>query len=134
MDDLKKRINKLENVITTLVSGMKKIEDVKKKNDLYNFTNQQLMKWLKDNEVNYNENIKDALVDIVWKNLNEWEWEYYDEIGESVEESEEEEEEEEEEESEEIKNESEDSSSDELDEELENSGCKSSKKKMTVKK
>jgi hypothetical protein len=25
----------------------------------------------------YNENIKDTLVDIVWKNLNEWEWEYY---------------------------------------------------------
>ena len=35
------------------------------------------MKWLKDNQVNYNENIKDTLVDIVWKNINEWEWEYY---------------------------------------------------------
>ena len=77
MDKLNTRLSNLENVISNLVSSMKKIEEVKKKDDLYNFTNQQLMKWLKDNQVNYNENIKDTLVDIVWKNINEWEWEYY---------------------------------------------------------
>jgi len=77
MDDLKNRISNLENTINNLVSSMKKIEEVKTKEDLYSFTNQQLMKWLKDNQVNYNSNIKDTLVDIVWKNINEWEWEYY---------------------------------------------------------
>ena len=77
MNDINERISKLENVINNLVNSFKKIEDVKKKNDLYSFSTQQLMKWLKDNEINYNENIKDTLIDIVWKNLNEWEWEYY---------------------------------------------------------
>ena len=79
MDDLKNRMSNLENTINNLVNSMKKIEEVKSKEDLYSFTNQQLMKWLKDNQVNYNSNIKDTLVDIVWKNINEWEWdwEYY---------------------------------------------------------
>ena len=90
MDDLKNRLSKLENAINGLVKNFKKIEDVKKKKDLYEFSNQELMKWLKDNDVDFNENIKDTLVSIVWKNLNEWEWEYYYE-----EEPEEEEEEEE---------------------------------------
>ena len=88
MDKLNTRLSNLENVISNLVSSMKKIEEVKKKDDLYNFTNQQLMKWLKDNQVNYNENIKDTLVDIVWKNINEWEWEYYYEDEEEEEEEE----------------------------------------------
>ena len=77
MDDLKKRLSKLEDAITGLVKSFKKIEDVKKKKDLYSFSNQELMKWLKDNDVEVSENIKDTLVSIVWKNLNEWEWEYY---------------------------------------------------------
>ena len=96
MNDINERISKLENVINNLVNSFKKIEDVKKKNDLYSFSTQQLMKWLKDNEINYNENIKDTLIDIVWKNLNEWEWEYYDdeeeeeEVAQEADESEEE--------------------------------------------
>ena len=76
-NEINDRISNLENVIENLVSSMKKIEDVKKKDELYSFTNQQLIKWLKDNEVDYNAHIKDVLVDVVWKNLNEWEWEYY---------------------------------------------------------
>jgi hypothetical protein len=92
MDDLKNRLSKLENAINGLVKNFKKIEDVKKKKDLYEFSNQELMKWLKDNEVDFNENIKDTLVSIVWKNLNEWEWdwEYYYEDEEEEEEGEEE--------------------------------------------
>jgi hypothetical protein len=95
MDDLKKRLSKLENAINGLVKNFKKIEDVKKKKDLYEFSNQELMKWLKDNEVDFNENIKDTLVSIVWKNLNEWEWdwEYYYEDEEDQDEEEEGEEE-----------------------------------------
>jgi len=89
MNDLKTRLSNLENLVSNIASSLKKIEDVKKKDDLYSFTNQQLIKWLKDNEVNYNENIKDTLIDIVWKNLNEWEWEYYYEESEESEESEE---------------------------------------------
>jgi len=89
MDDLKNRLSKLENAINGLVKNFKKIEDVKKKKDLYEFSNQELMKWLKDNEVDFNENIKDTLVSIVWKNLNEWEWEYYYEDEEDQEEGEE---------------------------------------------
>jgi hypothetical protein len=90
MDDLKNRLSKLENAINGLVKNFKKIEDVKKKKDLYEFSNQELMKWLKDNEVDFNENIKDTLVSIVWKNLNEWEWEYYYEDQEEDEEDQEE--------------------------------------------
>jgi hypothetical protein len=78
MDSLKNRISKLENTINTLVNNFKKIEDVKRKKDLYSFSTQQLIKWLKENEVDFNESIKDRLIDIVWTNLNEWEWEYYD--------------------------------------------------------
>jgi len=78
MDSLKTRLSKLEKTINTLVNNFKKIEDVKRKKDLYNFSSQQLIKWLKENEVDFNESIKDRLIDIVWTNLNEWEWEYYD--------------------------------------------------------
>jgi hypothetical protein len=77
MDDIKNRLSKLENAINTLVKNFKRIEDVKKKKDLYEFSNQELIKWLKENDIEFNENIKDTLVSIVWKNLNEWEWEYY---------------------------------------------------------
>ena len=77
MSDINERISKLENVIKNLVNSFKKIEDIKKKEDLYSFSTQQLIKWLKDNEINYNENVKNVIIDIVWKNLNEWEWEYY---------------------------------------------------------
>jgi hypothetical protein len=108
MDDLKNRLSSLEKTINNLVNNMKKIEDVKNKEDLYAFTNQQLMKWLKDNQVNYNSNIKDTLVDIVWKNMNEWEWEYYYED----EEDQEEDQEEGEDEDEEIENNKDDSLSD----------------------
>ena len=125
MDDLKKRLGNLENVISNLVSSLKKIEDVKKKDDLYSFTNQQLMKWLKDNQVNYNDSIKDSLVDIVWKNLKEWEWEYYYE---NEEESEEEPDEEPKEESDNFSENFSESSSDDDEE----SG-KGKKKKMTSK-
>ena len=77
MDDLKNRLSNLENTINCLVKNLKKIEDVKKKKDLYEFSNTQLIKWLKDNEIDFNDSVKDILVDIVWTNLNEWEWEYY---------------------------------------------------------
>lgn len=77
MDEIKDRLSNLENVISNLVSSMKKIEDVQSKKDLYSFSTKQLIKWLNDNEVEYQEDIRDRLVDIVWKNLNEWEWEYY---------------------------------------------------------
>jgi hypothetical protein len=77
MDDLKTRLSKLENAISNLVDKFKKIEDVKNKKDLYEFSTQQLIKWLKDNDVDFSEKIKDRLIDIVWSNLNEWEWEYY---------------------------------------------------------
>ena len=87
MDDLKNRLSKLENTISNLVDKIKKIEDVKNKKELYNFSTQQLIKWLKDNEVDFNEKIKDRLIDIVWNNLNEWEWEYYYEKDEEEEES-----------------------------------------------
>ena len=85
MSDINERISKLENVIKDLVNSFKKIEDIKKKEDLYSFSTQQLIKWLKDNEINYNENVKDVIIDIVWKNLNEWEWEYYYEDNEELE-------------------------------------------------
>jgi len=88
MDDLKNRLSKLENTISNLVDKIKKIEDVKNKKELYNFSTQQLIKWLKDNEVDFNEKIKDRLIDIVWSNLNEWEWEYYYEKDEEEEEEE----------------------------------------------
>ena len=77
MDSINKRIDNLENTINKLIDSLKKIEDVKNKQDLYSFSTQQLIKWLKDNEVVFDENIKDTLVDIVWTNLNEWEWDYY---------------------------------------------------------
>ena len=88
MDSINKRLDSLENTINNLVASLKKIEDVKDKQDLYSFSTQQLIKWLKDNEVDFGENIKDTLVDIVWTNLNEWEWEYYYEESESEKESE----------------------------------------------
>ena len=78
MNDLKKRIIGLENTITKLTKNLKQIEDVKNKKELYNFSTKQLMKWLRENEVEFNENIKDTLINIVWSNLNEWEWLYYD--------------------------------------------------------
>jgi hypothetical protein len=93
MDDLKTRLSKLEKTINNLVDKFKKIEDVKNKKDLYQFSTQQLIKWLKDNQVDFSEKIKDRLIDIVWTNLNEWEWEYYDDEGEEDEEEDEEEEE-----------------------------------------
>jgi hypothetical protein len=77
MDAIKDRLANLENVIENLVSSLKKIEEVQKKDELYSFTTQQLIKWLNDNEVEYKEHVKDRLVDIIWKNINEWEWEYY---------------------------------------------------------
>ena len=77
MDSINKRLDSLENTIKGFIDSLKKIEDVKSKQDLYSFSNQQLIKWLKDNEVDFGENIKDTLVDIVWTNLNEWEWDYY---------------------------------------------------------
>jgi hypothetical protein len=77
MDAIKDRLTNLENVIENLVSSLKKIEEVQKKDELYSFTTQQLIKWLNDNEVEYKEHVKDRLVDIIWKNINEWEWEYY---------------------------------------------------------
>ena len=86
MDSINKRIDSLEKTINNLIDSLKKIEDVKNKQDLYSFSTQQLIKWLKDNEVDFNESVKDTLVDIVWTNLNEWEWEYYyenDEISEN---------------------------------------------------
>jgi hypothetical protein len=108
MDKLNKRIESLEKTIKDLVTSLRKIEDAKKKDDLYVFSNHELMKWLKDNEVNYHEEVKDTLVDIVWTNLNEWEWEYYDE-----EDAEEDAEEEENSESEECESESDPDFSDE---------------------
>ena len=77
MDAIKDRLANLENVIENLVSSLKKIEEVQNKEDLYSFTTQQLIKWLNDNEVEYKGHLKDRLVDIVWKNINEWEWEYH---------------------------------------------------------
>lgn len=77
MDSINKRIDNLENTINKLIDSLKKIEDTKTKQDLYSFSTQQLIKWLKDNEVVFDENVKDTLVDIVWTNLNEWEWDYY---------------------------------------------------------
>jgi hypothetical protein len=65
--------------MTTLYHYREKGGRFKKKEDLYSFSTQQLIKWLKDNEVHYVSDIKDTLIDIVWTNLNEWEWEYYDE-------------------------------------------------------
>jgi hypothetical protein len=77
MDSINKRLDNLEKSVNGLINSLKKIEDVKSKQDLYSFSTQQLIKWLKDNEVVFDENIKDTLVDIVWTNLNEWEWDYY---------------------------------------------------------
>ena len=85
MNSINKRLDTLENTINNLVNSLKKIEDTKTKQDLYSFSTQQLIKWLKDNEVDFNESVKDTLVDIVWTNLNEWEWEYYYENDESSE-------------------------------------------------
>ena len=93
MDDLKKRMTSLENTINTLVKSLKKIKDAKNREDLYEFSTQQLVKWLHDNEVEFKETIKDRLVDIVWENINSWEWEYYDDEEEDEEEEVEEEEE-----------------------------------------
>ena len=90
MDDLKKRLSSIETTINNLVNSLKKIEDVKKKKDLYSFSNTQLIKWLKDNEVDFEDSIKDTLVDTVWTNINDWEWEYYYEEDEEDEEDEEE--------------------------------------------
>jgi hypothetical protein len=90
MENLNKRIDALEKTINNLVNVMKKVEDVKKKEDLYSFSTQQLIKWLKENEVDYTNDIKDTLIDIVWTNLNEWEWDYYYDDEEEEEETEEE--------------------------------------------
>jgi len=38
MNEIKNRLSKLENAISNLVASMKKIEDVKHKKDLYEFT------------------------------------------------------------------------------------------------
>jgi len=92
MDEIKDRLANLENVISNLVSSMKKIEEVQNKEDLYDFSTQQLIKWLKDNEVEYATKVKDQLVDIIWKNINEWEWDYYYSDESEEEESEQEEE------------------------------------------
>jgi hypothetical protein len=97
MDDLKKRISSLETTINKLVKNLKKINDAKNREDLYEFSTQQLVKWLHDNEVEFKETIKDRLVDIVWENINSWEWEYYDDEEEDEQEADEEAEEEEEE-------------------------------------
>ena len=89
MDSINKRLDRLEKSINGLIDSLKKIEDVKNKQDLYSFSTQQLIKWLKENEVVFDENIKDTLIDIVWTNLNEWEWDYYYEESEPSEEHEE---------------------------------------------
>jgi len=83
MDAINDRLDNLENVITNLVQSFKKIEDVTSKKDLYSFSTKQLIKWLKENEVTFEERVKDTLVDLIWDNINEWkdydwEWEYYD--------------------------------------------------------
>ena len=83
MDDLTKRVAKIEQMIKQ-IKNIKKIEQVTTKNELYDFSSEQLVNWLKVNEVEFKIEIKDKLehkdklVDIVWDNLSEWEWEYYD--------------------------------------------------------
>jgi hypothetical protein len=99
MENINKRLSVIEKTIKDIYSSMKKIEDCKKKSDLKDFTINQLLKWLKDNEVEFREDLKENLIDIVWKNMNEWEWEEYDD--EEEEDQEEESEEDQEEESEE---------------------------------
>ena len=94
MDAINDRLDNLENVITNLVQSFKKIEDVTSKKDLYSFSTKQLIKWLKENEVTFEERVKDTLVDLIWENINEWkdydwEWEYYDDEEASEEASEE---------------------------------------------
>jgi adenine C2-methylase RlmN of 23S rRNA A2503 and tRNA A37 len=93
MESINKRLSAIEKSISSLFNSLKKIEDSKKKSDLKNFSINQLIKWLKDNEVEYQEDMKDNLIDIVWKNLNEWEWEYYDESEDQEDESEDQEDE-----------------------------------------
>jgi len=95
MDAINDRLDNLENVITNLVQSFKKIEDVTSKKDLYSFSTKQLIKWLKENEVTFEERVKDTLVDLIWENINEWkdydwEWEYYDDEEASEEEADEE--------------------------------------------
>ena len=79
MENINKRLSVIEKTIKNIYSSLKKIEDCKKKSDLNDFSINQLIKWLKENEVEYREDLKDNLVDLVWKNMNEWEWEYYSE-------------------------------------------------------
>jgi hypothetical protein len=76
MDDLVKRVSKIEEMIKQ-IKNIKKIETVTTKNELYDFSDEQLVNWLKVNEVDFENSIKEKLVDTVWDNLNEWEWEYY---------------------------------------------------------
>jgi len=91
MENINKRLSVIEKTIKSIYSSMKKIEDCKKKSDLNDFSINQLIRWLKENEVDFREDLKENLVDIVWKNINEWEWEeYYEEESEESEEDQEE--------------------------------------------
>ena len=83
MEKINKRLSIIEKSISEIVSSLKKIEDVSKKSQLKHFSIKQLIKWLNDNEVEYQTELKENLVDIVWDNLNEWEWEYYDDENEN---------------------------------------------------
>lgn len=89
MDDLKNRLAKIEKTLNTFISSLKKIEDAKNKRELYDFSTQQLTNWLKENEIDFKDHLKDKLVDVVWNNMNEWEWEYYDDEEDQEEEEEE---------------------------------------------
>jgi len=95
MENLNKRLSAIEKTIKNIHSSMKKIEECKKKSDLKDFSINQLIRWLKENEVEFKEDLKENLVDLVWKNMNEWEWEeYYEDDDEEYEEEPEEENEE----------------------------------------
>ena len=71
LEKINKRLENLEN-------KFKKVEDSSKKSELNKFSERKLIKWAVKNEIDLS-SIKKQLIEIIWDNLNNWEWEYYSE-------------------------------------------------------
>ena len=73
-------IEKINKRISNLEQKFKKVEDSSKKSELDKFSERKLIKWAIRNEIDLS-SIKKQLIEIIWDNMNNWEWEYYSESG-----------------------------------------------------
>ena len=73
-------IEKINKRISNLEQKFKKVEDSSKKSELDKFSERKLIKWAVRNEIDLS-SIKKQLIEIIWDNMNNWEWEYYSESG-----------------------------------------------------